>query len=117
MRLLILILLAIILLLLVISAMLAGAIGIAHVLRWAWPAIDPGSATIVGLMALLVTIQLAKRLISLASREETEADEDEDKGDEDVDVEEARRIRRVMWRVRPDTEAYIPKRRRRRRRD
>jgi hypothetical protein len=107
-------LLAIILFLLVIAALLAGAVGIAYVLRWVWPVIDHGSATIVGLMALLVTIQLARRFISLTSSAETETGDEEDE-EEDYE-EEARRVRRLLWRVQPDTEVHIPKRRRRRRR-
>jgi hypothetical protein len=109
-----LVLLAIVLFLLTIAALLAGAVGIAYVLRWVWPAIDPGSATIVGLMALLVTIQLARRFISLMPSEEVETEEEDD--DDDNDEEEARQIKRVLWRVRPDAEVYIPKRRRRKRR-
>lgn len=112
-------LLVIILFLLVIAALLAGAVGIAYTLRWVWPAIDLGSATIVGLMALLVTIQLARRFIILVSGEEIKTDDDVDEDedeDEEENEEEARRIRRAIWRVQPDTEVYIPKRRRRRRR-
>lgn len=107
-------LLAIILFLLVIATLLAGAVGVAYVLRWVWPAIDPGSAAIVGLMALLVTIQLTRRVIVLASSEETETGEEEE--EEEEKEEESRRVRRALWRVSPDTEVYIPKRRRRRQR-
>lgn len=115
MRPLILILLTIILFLLVIAAILAGAVGIAYVLRWVWPAIDPGSATIVSLIALLVTLYLAWQLISLAPIKATGIDDDEEDNDED-DEEEARRTRRAIWRIQPDTEVYRPKRRRRKRR-
>jgi len=114
MELVILILLIVILFLLVIAAMLAGAVGIAFVLRWVWPAIDPGSATIAGLIALLVTAYLTGRVISLVSREEVELDEDNDDDDDDDDL--TVRGRQVLWKVQPAKGISGQRRRRRRQR-
>jgi len=111
MELLFLILLAIVLVLLVVAGMLAGAVGIAYVLRWVWPAIDLGSATIAGLIALLVTVYLAGRVIVAVSREEVETDDDDDDDDDDTV-----RGRQVLWKVQPAKEFPGPRRRRRRQR-
>jgi membrane protein implicated in regulation of membrane protease activity len=116
MALFILIILAITLFLLALTAMLAGAVGAAYVLRWVWPAIDLGSATIACLIALLATSYLAGRFINVVSREEIETDDDDDNDDDGDDDDEASRIRRALWRVPPTKEVYVQKRRRRGRR-
>ncbi|MCI0391817.1 MAG: hypothetical protein MOB07_23990 [Acidobacteria bacterium] len=116
MSLFILILTAVTLFLLGLAAMLGGAVGIAYVLRWVWPAIDLGSATIAALIALLATSYLAGRVINAVSREEIETDDDDDNDDDGDDDDEASRIRRGIWRVPPTKEVYVQKRRRRGRR-
>jgi membrane protein implicated in regulation of membrane protease activity len=109
------ILLLILVFLLVIAAMLAGAVGIAYALRWVWPAIDLGSATIVGLISLLAAIYLASRVARASARDKTGTNGDED-DEQDEDDEELVRRRRMLLQEASDEDFPVPRRRRRRRR-